>query len=111
MLAVSSTVETSAVVYLYRRRGDALLCVHGKGAVTPTAPDDQSLVKLTPPASSPLTNPWVFSKHPISGGITAQYVTDSGSGAQHQSRFFYVPSVRVFAWIPNGTGAVELIKP
>jgi hypothetical protein len=72
----------------------------------------QELLKLAPPSGgSPLTGTWAFSTVPIRGGITAQYVTDPSSGAQHESRFFYVPALRCFAWIPNGSGAVELIKP
>jgi hypothetical protein len=72
---------------------------------------DQALHKLTPPSSNPLSDPWVYALHPISGGLTAQYVTDPDAGAHHQSRFFYVPALRCFAWIPNGTGPVQLVKP
>ena len=72
----------------------------------------QELLKLAPPASgNPLSGTWTFSMVPIRGGITAQYVTDPSAGAFHDSRFFYVPAIRCFAWIPNGSGAVELIKP
>jgi hypothetical protein len=71
----------------------------------------QSLLRLAPPAGEALSGTWEFSSVPISGGITAQYVTDPGAGAQHETRFFYVPALRCFAWIPNGSGPVELIKP
>ena len=72
----------------------------------------QDLLKLAPPASgNPLTGTWTFSTVAIRGGITAQYVVDPSAGAFHDSRFFYVPAIRCFAWIPNGSGAVELIKP
>jgi len=72
----------------------------------------QALLKLAPPASgNAFTGTWTFSSAPIRGGITAQYVTDPSAGAFHDSRFFYVPAIRCFAWIPNGSGAVELIKP
>ena len=67
--------------------------------------------KLTPPASDPLAGTWTVSKVEITGGLTAQYVVDPGAGAFHHTRFFYVPSIGSFAWIPNGTGAVELVKP
>jgi hypothetical protein len=118
-LAVSGTLPTAALswhLYPEADGGDgSYYAFRGKGAVYEAPPyplaTDQFLLKLTPPASSPLTNPWVFSTAPISGGITAEYVVDAGGGAMHHSRFFYVPSLRVFAWIPNGTGAVELIKP
>jgi len=72
---------------------------------------EQVLYKLTPPASDPLNNKWTYTTVPISGGITGEYVTDLLAGARHQTRFFYVPSIRCFAWIPNGSGPVELIKP
>jgi hypothetical protein len=72
----------------------------------------QELLKLAPPtAGNPLAGTWTFSTVAIRGGITAQYVTDPSAGAFHDSRFFYVPALRCFAWIPNGSGAVELIKP
>ena len=72
----------------------------------------QELLKLAPPASGdPLTGTWTFSTAPIRGGITAQYATQADSGAFHDSRFFYVAALRCFAWIPNGSGPVELIKP
>lgn len=71
----------------------------------------QALYKLTPPASQPLTGTWRLSTVPVSGGLTAFYKVDAGSGAHHYSRFFFVPALRCFAWIPNGSGAVELVKP
>lgn len=118
-LAVSGTVPKSALswhLYPASDGGDgSFYAFRGKGPIYADPPHplatDQFLLKLTPPATSPLTNPWVFSTAPISGGITAEYVVDAGGGAIHHSRFFYVPSLRVFAWIPNGTGAAELIKP
>ncbi len=74
--------------------------------------DAQELLKLSPPASgNPMTGVWTFSTAPIRGGITAQWVSDASAGANHGSRFFYVPAIRCFAWIPNGSGGVELIKP
>jgi hypothetical protein len=82
-----------------------------KDGLVPLAAD-QSLMKLAPPASgNPVTGTWTFSTVPIRGGITAQWVSDESAGAYHESRFFYVPAIRCFAWIPNGSGAVELIKP
>ncbi|MGZ8274215.1 MAG: hypothetical protein ACXWUM_09880, partial [Burkholderiaceae bacterium] len=84
----------------------------GYGDGNPPLAARQELLKLAPPASgNPLSGTWTFSAVPIRGGITAQYVTDPSAGAQHESRFFYVPAIRCFGWIPNGSGAVELIKP
>lgn len=88
----------------------------GVGPVYESAPpypeaDEQSLYRLTPPQSGSADGAWAVSTVPIRGGLTAQYVSDPDSGAFHHTRFFYVPALRVFAWIPNGTGAVELIKP
>ncbi len=71
----------------------------------------QSLWRLAPPSGDPITGTWEFSTVPIAGGISAEYVVDTGAGAHHESRFFYVPALRCFAWIPNGSGAVELIRP
>jgi hypothetical protein len=71
----------------------------------------QGVLRLAPPPGDPITGTWDFSMVPIAGGISAQYVTDPGAGAQHETRFFYVPALRCFAWIPNGSGPVELIKP
>jgi hypothetical protein len=81
-----------------------------RGITAPLA-NEQALLKLTPPDGDPLKGIWTFTTVPISSGITAQYVVDPSSGAHHETRFFYVPALRCFAWIPNGTGAVELIKP
>jgi hypothetical protein len=73
---------------------------------------NQELLKLVPPASGdPMKGTWTFTSTPIRGGITAQYTVDTGAGAFHDSRFFYVPALRCFGWIPNGSGPVELIKP
>jgi hypothetical protein len=77
-LSVSGTVPTHSIAWnLYPTSdgGDgSYYAFRGNGAVYGSPPyplaDDQSLYKLTPPDSSPLTSPWVFSRVPISGGIT-----------------------------------------
>jgi hypothetical protein len=71
----------------------------------------QAVLRLAPPAGDPITGTWEYSTVPIAGGITAQYVIDPDAASQHETRFFYVPALRCFAWIPNGSGPVELIKP
>ena len=119
-LAVDGTVPTRAMRwhrYPIEDGGDgSWYAFTGVGPVYDSVPPyplatDQFLNRLTPPAGDPLTEPWTFSTVPIDGGLTAQYVQDPGSGAFHHTRFFYVPSIRSFAWIPNGTGAVELVRP
>jgi hypothetical protein len=47
-----------------------------------------------------------------SGGITAAHEQDfANAGGMHYTRFFYVPALRCFAWIPRHDSPVELIKP
>lgn len=94
----------------------AFYTLRGRPAVPYDAPpyplaSEQVLDRLEPPTGDPLTTPWTYSAVPITGGIMGEYVTDFESGARHMTRFFYVPAIRCFAWIPNGTGAVQLIKP
>ena len=119
-LSVTGTVPTRAMrweLYPVEDGGDgSWYAFTGVGPAYETVPPyplatDQFLHRLTPPAGDPLTEPWTFSTVPIDGGLTAQYVSDPGSGAFHHTRFFYVPQIRSFAWIPNGTGPVELVRP
>jgi hypothetical protein len=118
-LQVSGAVSTLAFRWSLYPKADggdgSYYAFSGKGPLYTDPPyplaTEQALDKLTPPESDPLTGVWTASKVEITGGLTAQYVVDSGSGAFHHTRFFYVPSIRAFAWIPNGTGAVELVKP
>jgi hypothetical protein len=46
------------------------------------------------------------------GGITAAHEQDfANGGGIHYTRFFYVPALKCFAWIPRPDSNVELIKP
>jgi len=119
-LEVSGTVPTQQFrweLYPEADGGDgSWYAFSGTGPVyesTPPYPQatEQSLHKLTPPDADTPDGPWTVSTVAISGGLTAQYVSDPSAGAFHHTRFFYVPALQVFAWIPNGTGAVELIRP
>jgi hypothetical protein len=79
--------------------------------VVPLATSQELLKLVPPPSGNPMKGTWTFTTTPIRGGITAEYVFDPSAGANHGSRFFYVPSIQCFGWIPNGSGPVELIKP
>lgn len=70
----------------------------------------QTLFKLEPPATAPLTNPWRVSSVLVSG-LTMPAHPASGNGAQHHTRFFYVPALGCFAWIGNVSSQVVLLAP
>jgi hypothetical protein len=76
----------------------------------------QFLWKLAIP-SDPITGTWEWSTftpttEDDTGGITAAHEQDwENGGGIHYTRFFYVPAIRCFAWIPRPDSNVELIKP
>jgi hypothetical protein len=76
---------------------------------------EQFLWKLRIPAV--LTDPWIWSQSPIvpgdgTGGIKAGLTIDWKNAQDiHFTRFFYVPWLKCFAWIPRHDTNVELIKP
>ncbi len=70
----------------------------------------QTLYKLTPPATNPLTNPWIVSTLGVTG-LTMPAHPTTGNGTSHYTRFFYVPPLDCFAWIGNSGSRVVLLKP
>lgn len=68
--------------------------------------------KLTPPSGDPLTGTWTFTSFTVPGNPLPQ-ITDAAVlyGARHFTRFFYVPSIEVFAWIATADSPVMLIRP
>lgn len=78
--------------------------------------EDQKLYRLEIPAD-PVTGTWTWSTvtptaEDGTGGLTAAVEADwENGGGIHYTRFFYVPALRCFAWIPRHDSNVELIKP
>jgi hypothetical protein len=70
----------------------------------------QGIYKLTPPASNPFSNPWVFSTVTVPGATLPQGDIPSGSPG-HRTRFCYVPALDCLAWLGNMTSQVALLRP
>lgn len=70
----------------------------------------QSLHKLTPPSSNPLTGTWTIGTAAIAGATLRPQTSEFGT-VRHYSRFFYVPPLQCFAWIADGGSKVALIRP
>ena len=79
------------------------------------------IYKLTPPASisPPLSGTWTVSTVTLSTAlptVNPAVYSGSTSNAQHQNRFFYVPSLQLLCWMPGfprttGSSQVFLVKP
>lgn len=65
--------------------------------------------KLKPPPldGDPLTDTWTISDVTVDTALTQQF----HSSAIHHNRFFRVPLLGCFAWIPGGDEPVVLLKP
>jgi len=76
-----------------------------------------TLYKLAPPATNYLTGTWTLTRQTFtySGGTMPNRQQDLGTGGDPNTasynRFFYVPSLRCFAYIANGSARTILIKP
>lgn len=66
--------------------------------------------RLAPPASSPLSNPWVHDTFTPSGASLPDADT-SGGLVSHKTRLFYVPSIQCLCWIAGGPTHVIIFKP
>lgn len=68
--------------------------------------------KLTPPTGDPLTGTWAISSFTVTGATLPDIRGPAqDAGARHFTRFFYVPSLKLFAWIADSTSPVMLIRP
>jgi hypothetical protein len=70
---------------------------------------DQTIYKLTPPASSPTTSAWAFATTTV-GGATLPNGQMSGF-PMHRTRWCYVPALDCIAWIPQSNTQVALLRP
>ncbi|MBA3847441.1 MAG: hypothetical protein H0X45_12475 [Planctomycetes bacterium] len=71
-----------------------------------------ALHRIVPPASAPLTSTWTVGTVAIAGAaLPSQPAEALASGAVHNTRFFYVPSIGCFAWIAGGDQPVVVLKP
>jgi hypothetical protein len=67
--------------------------------------------KLQPPSSNPLGNTWTVTSQTVGGAGMIDDYSITNSGPRHYSRFFYVPAIQCFAWIPGGPNQTVLVKP
>ncbi len=106
MVPMSGTLPTycQSDFHLYPRDG-SYYTHEGMGNAT--------LLKITPPAIglNPLTATWACSTRTLTSALRTQPADRIISGAVHNTRFFYVPSLDCFAWIPGEEYPVQLIKP
>jgi hypothetical protein len=110
---ISSGIKTLA------RSGVDMPTQYGRGNRWAYSPDHdaffgyggsgQTIYKLTPPSSNPLTNTWTVTSQGITGATLAS--STSQNNTRSYSRFFYVPALRCLAWIANTSSRVALIKP
>lgn len=72
-----------------------------------------TIEKLKPPplGTDPLTEDWTASTVTVGTALTQQPAAYITSGAVHYNRFFYVPMLGCFAWVPGGDEPVVLLKP
>lgn len=84
-------------------------CYYRFSGLTTTA----TIEKLTPPplGTDPLTEDWTVGTVDVGSALTQQPATYIATGSIHHNRFFYVPLLGCFAWIPGGDVPVVLLKP
>ncbi len=67
--------------------------------------------KIQPPASNPLTATWTVSTVQIGGATLPAQGAQAKEGAVHNTRFFYVRPIGCFAWIAGERSQVAILKP
>lgn len=70
----------------------------------------QTIHRLAPPPSAPFTTPWTVSAITVTG-LTLPPHPNTGNGAEHHTRFTYVPALGCFAWLGTSTSRVVLLSP
>jgi hypothetical protein len=71
-------------------------------------PQGQVIYKLTPPASSPLSNTWTITSVTLTGDTIPEN-RNANVGTQAHKRLMYLPSIQMLAWVTaNG---VALLNP
>ncbi len=78
------------------------------GLTTSTA-----IERLKPPpfGDDPLTEDWTVSTVNVGTALTQQPAAYIADGAIHHNRFFFVPRLNCFCWIPGGDEPVVILKP
>jgi hypothetical protein len=99
----ASIPANSAVGINYRSATGTLLMVDSS-TIPPTG-----LFEITPPVSSPLTNPWTVVRHSFTGG-SALSQTPGSDPAQILDRFQYVSELDALIVCPSDSAPVELWK-
>lgn len=70
-----------------------------------------TLYKITPPASSPLSNAWVISSETISGDTIHAHGSNAGAADYAHKSLMYVPAIDRLAWIAGGTADGATTRP
>ena len=72
---------------------------------------ENTIHKIQPPATNPLTETWTVSTVQIGGATLASQGAQAKQGAVHNTRFFYVRPIGCFAWIAGEKNKVAILKP
>lgn len=67
--------------------------------------------KIQPPTTNPLTETWTVSTVQIGGATLASQGAQARQGAVHNTRFFYAESIGCFAWIAGEKNKVAILRP
>ena len=72
---------------------------------------ENTIHKIQPPTTNPLTETWTASTVQIAGATLASQGAQARQGAVHNTRFFYVRPIGCFAWIAGDKNKVAILKP
>ena len=72
---------------------------------------ENTIHKIQPPTTNPLTETWTVSTVEIRGATLASQGAQARQGAVHNTRFFYVRPIGCFAWIAGEKNKVAILKP
>jgi hypothetical protein len=72
---------------------------------------ENTIHKIQPPTTNPLTETWTASTVQIGGATLASQGAQARQGAVHNTRFFYVRPIGCFAWIAGEKNKVAILRP
>lgn len=86
----------------YRRYADS-------NGLDVAVPQGQTLYKLTPPSTNPLTNPWAITTVTLTGDTVPEYRAAPDVRTQAYKSLMYLPSIQMLGWVTaNG---VAILNP
>lgn len=98
-LTVSGALPTAALTHwCYYPTTDRFYRVPASGGNT--------IQRLTPPASGPLTNPWTYDTVTLTGDTVPAYVDGGAVQSQPYRSLIHVPAISRLAWISGNNAAI-----